>query len=92
MVAINLGMVIPSSSGYIGVCHAIVVETMTAAFAISREQAAAFAIISHALFYVVPILLGAGYLWHRRELWRAMLSNVSPSHEPYEASELGAPF
>jgi uncharacterized protein (TIRG00374 family) len=85
MVAINLGMVIPSSSGYIGVYHAIVIETMTVAFSISREQAVAFAIISHALFYVIPILLGAGYLWHRRELWQAMLSNVLPSREPEEA-------
>jgi uncharacterized protein (TIRG00374 family) len=85
MVAINLGMVIPSSSGYIGVYHAIVIETMTVAFSISREQAVAFAIVSHGLFYVVPILLGAGYLWHRRELWQDMLSNVLPSGEPEDA-------
>lgn len=76
MIAINLGMLIPSSSGYIGVYHAIVVETMTAAFAISREQAIAFAIISHALFYIVPILLGGAFLWNRRSLWSATLSNV----------------
>lgn len=82
MVAINLGMVIPSTSGYVGVYHAIVVEAMTKVFGVDREGAAAFAILSHALFYVTPIILGVGFLWHRRELWGELLSNVSSSHEP----------
>ena len=85
MVAINLGMAIPSTSGYVGVYHAIVVEAMTKVFAVDRDGAAAFAILSHAVFYVTPIILGAGYLWHRRELWRDMLANVLPSREPEDA-------
>ncbi len=88
MVAINLGMVIPSTSGYVGVYHAIVVEAMTKVFAVDREGAAAFAVLSHALFYVIPIILGVGYLWHRRELWRGVVSNVLPGREPDEATEL----
>ncbi len=87
MVAINLGMVIPSTSGYIGVYHAIVVETLTKVFAVDRDGAAAFAIISHALFYVTPIILGASYLWHRRGLWQDLLSNVLPSREPDKAKQ-----
>lgn len=87
MVAINLGMVIPSTSGYVGVYHAIVVEAMTKVFAVDREGAAAFAILSHALFYVTPIILGTGYLWHRRELWRDLMSNVLPSREPDEVEQ-----
>jgi len=87
MVAINLGMVIPSTSGYVGVYHAIVVEAMTKVFAVDRESAAAFAILSHALFYVTPIILGTAYLWHRRELWRDMLSNVLPSRKRDEAKQ-----
>ena len=87
MVAINLGMVIPSTSGYVGVYHAIVVEAMTQVFAVDREGAAAFAILSHALFFVTPIILGTSYLWHRRELWGDLLSNVSSSRELDEATE-----
>jgi glycosyltransferase 2 family protein len=87
MVAINLGMVIPSSSGYVGVYHAIVIETMTAAFAVTREQALSFAIISHALFYVTPILLGVGYLWNRRELWQDTVSKVLSPREAKEAHQ-----
>lgn len=89
MVAINLGMVIPSTSGYIGVYHAIVIEAMTKVFAVDRESAAALAIITHALFYLTPIVLGAAYLGHRRDLWREMLSNVLPSRKRDEA-KLGA--
>ena len=91
MVSINLGMVIPSTSGYVGVYHAIVVEAMTNVFAVDREGAAAFAIISHSLFFVTPILLGAGYLWHRRELWQAMLRSVLPRRELENASDLEPP-
>jgi len=81
MVAINLGMVIPSTSGYVGVYHAIVLEAMTSVFGVDRDHAAALAILSHAMFYLTPIVLGAGYLWHRRELWQAMLSNVLPGDD-----------
>ncbi len=51
------------------------------------RSAAAFAILSHALFYVMPIILGVGYLWHRRELWQDVLSNVSARREPDEATQ-----
>ena len=74
MTAINLSMVVPSSSGYVGVYHAIAIETLTTVFAVDRESAAAFAITSHAMFYVTPVILGSGYLWNRRELWQEMLS------------------
>ena len=87
MVAINLGMVIPSTSGYVGVYHTIVIEAMTKVFSVDRESAAALAIITHALFYVIPVVLGAAYLWHRRELWGDLLSSVSSGVEPDRASE-----
>ena len=76
LVAIALGMVVPSSAGYIGVYHAIAIETLTGVFAVDRSAAAGFALVSHALFYVIPTLLGMAYLWSRRELWRQVLSGA----------------
>ncbi len=76
MVATALGMIVPSSAGYIGVYHAIAIETLTSVFAVERADAAGFALVSHALFYLVPIILGMAYLWSRRESWRDMLSGA----------------
>lgn len=76
MVAVNLGMAVPSSSGYVGVYHAIVIEALTEVFSVNRERAAALAIVTHGVFYVMPVLLGAAYLWRRRELWRELLPGV----------------
>jgi uncharacterized membrane protein YbhN (UPF0104 family) len=74
MVALNLGMVVPSSSGYLGVYHAIAIETLTVVFGVDRASAAGFALASHAVFYVTPIALGGAYLWSRRELWDRVIS------------------
>jgi uncharacterized membrane protein YbhN (UPF0104 family) len=74
MVALNLGMVVPSSSGYLGVYHAIAIETLTVVFGGDRAEAAGFALASHAMFYVTPIALGGFYLWNRRTLWERLLS------------------
>ena len=82
MVAVNLGMAVPSSSGYVGVFHAIVIEALTEVFSVNRERAAALAIITHGVFYVTPVLLGVAYLWSRRELWRELLPGVLRVGEP----------
>jgi len=74
MVALNLGMVVPSSSGYIGVYHAIAIETLTGVFGVDRDAAAGFALVSHAMFYVTPIVLGLSFLWSRRTLWDQIFS------------------
>ena len=76
MIAVNLGMAVPSSSGYVGVFHAIVIEALTEVFSVNRERAAALAIIAHGVFFFVPVFLGAAYLWSRRDLWRELLSGV----------------
>ena len=81
MVAIALGMIVPSTAGYIGVHHAIALKTLTGVFAVDEGAAAGFALVSHALFYVIPTLLGMAYLWSRRELWRQLLSGASSRPE-----------
>lgn len=76
MVATALGMIVPSSPGAIGVYHAIAIETLTTVFAVERADAAGFALVSHAIFNLVPIILGMAFLWSRRESWRDMLSGT----------------
>ena len=76
MGATSLGMIVPSSPGYIGVYHAIAIETLTSVFGVERADAAGFALVSHALFYLVPIIFAMAYLWSRRESWQEMLSGA----------------
>ena len=73
MVAIAMGMVIPSSAGYIGVHHAIAIEVLTTVFGVARTDAAGFAFVSHGIFFLIPTLLGVAYLWTQRGLWDRLL-------------------
>jgi uncharacterized membrane protein YbhN (UPF0104 family) len=58
----NLGMVVPSSPGYIGVFHYLVVLAL-GAFGVPRELALGYAIVMHLLGFVPVGLLGAFSLW-----------------------------
>ncbi len=62
MVAINLSVMIPSAPGYIGVFEYACVLALVP-LGVAREIALSFAILSHAIRYVVPNLLGLGFLW-----------------------------
>jgi hypothetical protein len=73
MAATSLGMVVPSSPGYIGVFHAIAIESLVNVFDVDRNPAATFALTQHAIIYVVPILIAAFYLWKERVLWRRLV-------------------
>ncbi len=62
MVAINLSVMIPSAPGYIGVFEYACILALVP-FGIAREVALSFAILSHAIRYVVPNILGLAFLW-----------------------------
>ncbi len=70
MGATSLGMIVPSSPGYIGVYHAIAIESLVNVFDVGRDQAASFALVQHAILYLTPIVIGAAYLWRERRIWR----------------------
>jgi uncharacterized protein (TIRG00374 family) len=70
MSATSLGMVVPSSPGYIGVFHAIAIESLVNVFDVPRDPAASFALVLHAFLYLVPIVIAALYLWRERRTWR----------------------
>jgi uncharacterized protein (TIRG00374 family) len=57
-----LGMVIPSSPGYIGVYEYIVVLALSL-FGVDREVALSYALVLHGLIYVGQSLLGVLGLW-----------------------------
>lgn len=53
-----LGMTVPSSPGYIGVFEALARETMVIFFGMEEATALSYALVSHAIVYVVLTLLG----------------------------------
>lgn len=58
----NLGMVVPSSPGYIGVFHYLVVLALSA-FGVQHEVALGYAIVIHLLGFLPIGLVGAFSLW-----------------------------
>jgi uncharacterized protein (TIRG00374 family) len=75
--ATTLGMVVPSSPGYVGVFHAIAVETLVSVFGVQRETALTYAFAQHALIYFVPAAFGVVFLWRHRTLWRGFVESIS---------------
>jgi uncharacterized protein (TIRG00374 family) len=76
--ATTLGMVVPSSPGYVGVFHAIAVETLVSVFGITHESALTYAFAQHALIYFVPATLGAAFLWMHRVEWTGLVASLRP--------------
>jgi len=77
MAATSLGMLVPSSPGYIGVFHAIAIESLVKVFDADRDLAASYAIVNHAIFYLTPIAISAAYLWRGRYTWQQVRSWAS---------------
>jgi uncharacterized protein (TIRG00374 family) len=57
-----LGVMIPSSPGFIGTYHAAVVIGL-AVFGVGRELALSVALVMHAVFFFPSIMLGGIFLW-----------------------------
>jgi uncharacterized protein (TIRG00374 family) len=62
MVVVNLGSVIPSSPGSIGVVHFLAVVAVSP-WAVDQELAVGFSIILHAVSVLVTLVLGGASLW-----------------------------
>lgn len=58
----NLGMVVPSSPGYVGVFHYLVVLAL-AAYGVGKESALGFAIVVHLIGFLPIGIVGAYSLW-----------------------------
>lgn len=80
----NLGMVVPSSPGYIGVFHYLAVLALEA-FGVEKEVALGFAVVAHVISFLPVTVVGAFSLW-RCGLslmgWRESIAPPAPGTEP----------
>jgi len=65
MVVVNLGSVIPSSPGSIGVVHFLAVVAISP-WVLDQEVAVGFSIILHAVSVLVTVILGGTCLWREK--------------------------
>ncbi len=63
LIATTFGFFVPSSPGAIGVYHAISVRTLTSVFDIPHDAAASYTLVVHALYLILPTILGACFFW-----------------------------
>jgi uncharacterized protein (TIRG00374 family) len=76
LAATTLGMVVPSSPGYVGVFHAVAVETLVSVFGVPKESAVTYAVAQHGVIYFVPGFLGAVFLFTRRSVWHEFIASM----------------
>ncbi len=89
--ATTLGMVVPSSPGYIGVFHAIAVETLVSVFGVPREHALTYAVAQHAVIVIVPSMLGIAFLLRRRSMWHDIVASLRGRGPDWTAKSASPP-
>lgn len=85
--AVSLGMIVPSSPGYIGVFHAIAIGSLVNVFDVDRNTAASYALVQHAIFYLTPIFIAAFFLWRERHTWQLVSLWATGNRAPGTAAE-----
>ena len=79
---VNLGVAIPSSPGYVGTYQWLCVESL-GILGIGREEALAFSILLHAIWYVPTTLVGVSILALRID-WRGFRGNRAAARRSAE--------
>jgi hypothetical protein len=75
-----LGMTIPSSPGFIGVFEFLARETMVL-FGMEPEPALSYALVAHAIVYVVYTLLGLVSMFQQNLTYTEIQKRISPEAE-----------
>lgn len=57
-----VSMVIPFSPGFVDVYHALVIETLVVFFGAASGPAASFAVTTHLLLFVPPVMIGISFM------------------------------
>jgi len=86
----NLGMIVPSAPGYVGVFHALAVLSL-GAFGVDPSYAMGYAVVLHATVYSTFIIVGLLCAW--RGGYR--LSDLRPGQggaAPAPPADVGAPL
>jgi uncharacterized protein (TIRG00374 family) len=71
IVVLNLGIAIPSSPGYVGVAHYLIVLALSV-FAVSQTEALGVALVTHGLSFVINVALGLAFLWRASIAFRQL--------------------
>ncbi len=64
MTITSLGVIVPSSPGYLGVFHYVAVLTLVGVYGVDKSAALSYAIVVHAFVYVWLTALGLFSIWH----------------------------
>ena len=64
VVVVNLGSAIPSSPGFIGVYHYLVVLAL-GVWAVPKSEALGYALATHGLTLLIYLVIGGACLWHK---------------------------
>ncbi len=64
MTVTSLGVVVPSSPGYVGVFHYVAVLILNGVYGIDKTPALSYALVVHAFVYVWLTILGLYSIWH----------------------------
>jgi len=68
VMVINLGTMVPSSPGYVGVVHLLDVVALSV-FGVGKSAALGFAIVRHGVVYILTVSLGIFFLWREGIAW-----------------------
>jgi uncharacterized protein (TIRG00374 family) len=63
MTVTSLVVIIPSSPGYVGVFHYVAVLTLTSVYNVDKSNALSYAVVIHALSYLMLTALGLFSIW-----------------------------
>ena len=84
IVVLNLGIAIPSSPGFVGVAHYLIVLALSV-FAVSRTEALGVALVTHGLGFVLNVALGLAFLWRENIAFRQLDNWVRLGKLPEDA-------
>ena len=71
MVIVNFGAALPSSPGALGVVHVLAMLALTP-WNVPQPAALTFAIMLHAVLFLVTVLMGLASLWHEGLNWQQL--------------------
>jgi uncharacterized protein (TIRG00374 family) len=89
LVMVSIGIMIPSSPGYVGTYHLLCIQAM-AFFKVPASEAAGFAVVLHVVNFIPVTLVGVLYFW-RENFSIKDATGEREIHSPQEIEPAGLP-